>query len=378
MLKLSLKWKALIIALILAFVPIVVISSHHIQLALMEHVSLKEFIVRMIVAKQNLNVSSSMYGSFYNSSWSTMYAIDVLNILNGLSLIDEDAVMQYLIGPNKTGPIDRPMKYAPKNCIPQAFPIVHTASALNKLDTLPKSLTDKIREMIRAHQNSTSKVSFWQADRTFLFEMARLMNETQYINFTLQKTDIIRDIDGHFWQSDRGIRDISMEATALEEIHLMETGWARTELPETTKNSVEFYILSLWDDTRYGFYESYRYYHPKYYEPTLEITSHATRAYAKVDYSFYWSPKTAETTAFMRKIGDDYGKLLAFVRKCQNRYGIFFDKPSDVDDKVTSLQIWPAYSAISLLKTIDSLSFLDQMFRWPAQPTFVESIGDRF
>lgn len=379
-LKLSRKLKIITVALILASIPIVVFSSHFIQLTLMEHVSLKEFIVRMIAANQNLNVSSPMYGSFYNSSWPTMQAIDVLNALGGFSSIDDDAVLQFLIGPSQTGPVDQPMKSNPEYNEWQAFLIVHTASVLGRLEELPGSLIEQITETIRVNQNSTIETPDWRADRAFLFETARLLNETRYINFTLQKQDIIDWIEP-VWILSREIGGIFLDVKALEEISIMERGWAMADLPEMTRNFLLFYILSLWDDAHYGFYKNFGEYYPKYYEPTLETTSYAVRAYEKVFGTSrrpFQTPYSTEHKPFMRKVGNSYEKLLAFLKTRQNRYGIFFDKTSDVDDKVTSLQLWPAYNAVSILQTIDRLDFLNQTVRWPAQPTFVESLGDRF
>ena len=230
----SRKLKIITVALILASIPIVVFSSHFIQLTLMEHVSLKEFIVRMIAANQNLNVSSPMYGSFYNSSWPTMQAIDVLNALGGFSSIDDDAVLQFLIGPSQTGPVDQPMKSNPEYNEWQAFLIVHTASVLGRLEELPGSLIEQITETIRVNQNSTIETSDWRADRAFLFETARLLNETRYINFTLQKQDIIDWIEP-VWILSREIGGIFLDVKALEEISIMERGWAMADLPEMTR-----------------------------------------------------------------------------------------------------------------------------------------------
>lgn len=363
--------------LILVSVLVVFFASHYIQLSLAEHISLKTFIVRMIVANQNLNTSSPMYGSFFNSSWHTMEAVDVLNVLGALNSIDTEAVVQFLIGPNQTGPADYPMQYAAKDNVGSAFFITHTASVIGRLNELPSALVDKVRETIVTNQNSTNKKDpDWPFHRAFVFETARLLNETQYVNSTFQKQEVLDDIVNRIWQDTVGLFDVLQYLRALQELQRIETGHSiiRYQMPTDTRNMVEFYILSLWDDSRYGFYESLAEASPKYYEGSLQATYSAVRSYMEL--SGEWSD--SEEDALRNKVGLQFDKVLAFLNRCQNRYGIFFDKPGEVNNKVNSPQIWPTYNAIMLLNLIDHMDFLNHTVRWPPNPTLIESLGDQF
>lgn len=373
--RLSRRRKLAVAGLLLVSVLIVFFISHYIQLSLMEHISLKTFIVRMIVASQNLNTSSSMYGSFFNSSWFTMEAADVLNVLGALNLIDTEAVVQFLTGPDQAGPVDRPMQYAPKYNVDSAFLITHTASVIDRLGELPSTLVDNIRETIIANKNSTSREDpFWSYDRAFLYETARLMNETKYVNSTFQKQEVLDDIVDEIWQDTVGVIHVLQYLRGLQELHRIETGYSyiRYQMPDGTRNMVEFYILSLWDDSRYGFYESIAKSSPKYYEGSLAATYSAVRSYMEL--SGEWG--YPEKDALKSKVGFQFDKVLTFLSTCQNRYGIFFDKPSEVSDKVNSLQIWPTFNAIMLLNYIDCMDFLNQTVRWPPNPTLIESLSD--
>jgi len=369
------KRKLALAGLILTSMVILVFVSHDIQLSLMEHISLKTFIVRMILQSQNLDGNSSMYGSFFNSSWATMQSIDILNTLDAVSSINATAVMQFLTGPDQIGPADMPMKYEPQYNIESAFVITHTASALGRLNELPSTLIEEIRETIIARQNSTSmEIDIWDMNRMFLLETARLLNQKQYVNLTLQKEHVLKTIAERIWYGN--LFGVYFYIKALEEICLMESGFSyiRYQMPDVTRSMVEFYILSLWDDTRYGFYEDLTYSNPKYYETSLTATYMAIYSY--IDLS--GEPRHSERDALGDKVGFGYEKLLAFLTKCQNRYGLFFDQPWQVDDRVTSLQIWATYSAVMLLNKIGRMDFLDQTVRWPSQPTFIESLNDQF
>lgn len=375
--RLSRRRKLAVAGLLLVSVLTVFFTSHYIQLSLMEHISLKTFIVRMIVASQNLNASSPMYGSFFNSSWFTMEAVDVLNVLGALNLIDAEAMVQFLTGPDQAGPVDRPLQYAAKYNVDSAFIVTHTASVIDRLGELPSTLVDKIRDTIIANQNSTSREDlFWSYDRTFLFETARLMNETRYVNLTFQKQEILDDIVDEIGRDDSDVSHVLHYLRALQELHQIETDYSyiRFQVPEGTRNMIRFYTLSLWDDSRYGFYESLARSSPKYYEGSLAATYSATRSYIEVSGTMY-----SEELALMNKLGGyEFGNLFAFLSKCQNRYGIFFDKPSEVSDKVNSLQIWPTFNAIVLLSYMGRMDFLNQTARWPPNPTLIESLNDRF
>ena len=365
------------VAGLLTSVLIVFFASHYVQLSLMEHVSLKTFLVRMIASSQNLNTSSPMYGSFFNASWLTMEAVDILNILGALDCVDTDAVMQFLAGPGHAGPVDRPIQYGAKYSVDSAFLIAHTASVMERLGELPSTLIDKIRETVIANQNSTSRNNlFWRAHRTFLFETARLMNATEYVNSTLQKREILDDIVDRIWQED--VFHILHNLRALEELYRIETGHSNIALEyamtDATRNMIEFYILSLWDDSRYGFYESVAESSRARAEGRLAATYQAIHSYMEL--SGLWV--CPEKDALQMKVGSQFDRVLTFLSKCQNRYGIFFDKPSEASDKANSLEIWPTFNAIMLLDYIDRLDFLNQTVRWPPNPTLIESLTDQF
>ena len=367
----------LVVAGLLTSVLIVFFASHYVQLSLMEHVSLKTFLVRMIASSQNLNTSSLMYGSFFNASWWTMEAVDTLNILGALNHVDTDAVMQFLAGPDQAGPVDRPIQYGSKYNVKPAFLIAHTASVMERLSELPDTLIDKIRETIIANQNSTSRNNpFWRYDRAFLFETARLMNATEYVNSTFQKQEILDDVVDGIWQDTAGAMYVLQHLRALRELHRIETGYfyIRYQIPDSTRNMVEFYILSLWDDSRYGFYECPAKSSSKYHEGSLAATYSAVCSYMEL--SGLWG--YPEKDALGVKVGFQLDKVLTFLSKCQNRYGIFFDKPSEVSDRANSLQIWPTFNAVMLLDCIGRLDCLNQTARWPPNPTLIERLTDQF
>lgn len=316
-----------------------------------------------------------MYGSFFNSSWLTREAVDVLNVLGALNLIDTEAVVEFLTGPDQAGPVDRPMRYAAKYNVDSAFLITHTASVIGRLGELPSTVFDKIRETIIANQNSTTKEDLsWLYHRTFLFETARLMNETKYVNSSFQSQQVLDDLVERIWWDTFGVFDILQCLGALQELQRIETGYSniRFLMPDVTRNMVEFYILSLWDDSRYGFYESIARSYPEYYEGSLAATYSAIRSHMEL--SSGWT--SSEENALKSKVGFQFDRVLTFLSKCQNRYGIFFDKPGEVSDKVNSLQIWPTFNAVMLLNHIDRMDFLNQTVRWPPNPTLIENLRD--
>ena len=292
--RLSRRGKLTVAGLLLVSILIVFFASHYVQLSFMEHISLKTFIVRMIVARQNLNASSSMYGSFFKSSWLTMEAVDVLNVLGALNLIDTEAVVQFLTGPDQAGPVDRPMQYAAKQNVESAFLITHTASVIDRLGELPNTLVNKIRETIIANQNSSREDSDWSSDRTFLFETARLMNETKYVNSTFQKQETLNDIVYGMWRDTFGVFTVLHYLRALQELQMIEAGYSyiRYQVPDGTRTMVELYILSLWDDSRYGFYESIGKSSPKYYEGSLAATYSAVHSYMELSGTWGGPEKT--------------------------------------------------------------------------------------
>jgi len=304
-------------------------------------------------------------------------AIDVLNVLGALNLIDAEAIVQFITGLDQAGPVDRPLQYAAMYNVESAFVVTHTASVIDRLSELPRKLVDKIRETIIAHQNSTSRENWdWSYDRTLLFETARLMNETRYVNSTFQKQEILDDIVDEIGRDDSVVFHVLHSLKALQELHQIETGnsYIRFEVPEATRNMIRFYTLSLWDDSRYGFYESLARSSPEYYEGSLAATYSAIRSYTEVSGKYY-----GEQLALTSRLGgSQFGNVLAFLSKCQNRYGIFFDKPSEVSDKVNSLQIWPTFYAIMLLSYMGRMDFLNQTVRWPPNPTLIEGLNDRF
>jgi len=370
--------KLAVAGLLVVLVLTVFFMSHYVQLSLMEHVSLKTFIVRMVVASQDLNASSPMYGSFLNSSWFTVYAVDVLNVLGGLGMIDSDALLHFITGPDQAGPVDWPMQLLARYNVRPAFVVSHVASVIGRLGELPSALVDKIHETIIAHQNSSSKEDeYWPYDRTFLFETARLMNETRYVNSTFQKQQILDDIVDEIGGENFELFNLLHPLKALQELHQIETGYPyiRYEIPDSTRSMVEFYILSLWDGSRYGFYDSLSRSSLKYYEGSLAATYFAVRSYIELvgDWDYILSH---EKSVLLDKIGAQFENVLTFLSKCQNRYGIFFDTASEVDNKVNSLQIWPTLNAVMLLNYIDHMDFLNQTVRWPPNPTLIESLGD--
>jgi hypothetical protein len=292
-----------------------------------------------------------------------MQAIDVLSVVGGLDSVNKDAVMQFLMGADESGPAAWPIQYDGLYNIRTAFVIVHTASVLGRLQELPTSLVGRIEEVMKTNQNSTShEVSFWWVNRPYLFETARLLDKSEYVNLTLQRQDIISDIDEHVFKAhlDRRIADICLDVKALEGLQLMETGhrYLGSAVPDTTRYLVEFYILSLWDDVRHGFYESYSYYYPQHYEPSLWHTSSAVQAYFGI--------RGGTELDYLRvKVGNQYEKLLSFLETCQNQYGVFFDSPGEVDESRTSLDMWTTYYAVVLLEALDQLDFLDEQVRLP-------------
>lgn len=363
--KLSRKLKLIVVSSVIIVVLIIGVSWRYVQLTSVTYVSLEDLVLHSVLENQNLNTSSPMYGSFFNASWSTMQAIDLLAILGGLDSVNKDAAMQFLIGANESGPADRPMQNEARYNIDPAFIIGHTASVLGRLKELPALLVSKIGEVIKAHQNSTSKeVHFWWADRPSLFELARLFNQSAYVELTLQRQDIFDDLDKHVSMTDRELSDIYLDVKALEELQLIDANhtFVGYVMPDATRHLVQFYILSLWDDVRYGFYASYSYYYPQYYEPSLWQTSSAVQAYFKVTPSW-------ELDYLQVKVGSQYEKLLSFLKKCQNQYGVFFDSPGEIDESHTidRMSVWSTYYAVALLKTINRLDFLNEKVVSPAQ-----------
>lgn len=383
MVRISKRWKAVFGALAIITIVVGIFSSHYIQLALTEHISLREFIIRTIKANQNLDVNSSMYGSFFNNSWQTLWAIDVLEALQAISSINKSSVLAFLIGSNQTGPADLPLMANATRNVYQAFIIVHTACTIGKVSELPASMVDMIKETIRIYQNATYSAEFpwWRVNRYFLFETARILSQTRYINFMLQSQDITNSMESsYYWNREMG--GLYFDIKALEELSIMKNGLALAELPEVTRNFLLLYIASLWSDTHYGFYESFDEVGSRFDEPTLESTSEAVLAYEKVFGTtrrpFEQSAVSSENKPFIGKVGRNFENLLTFLQRCQNRYGLFFNKPSDVDDSNNSFQLPPTYNAVSILRTIKCLDFLNQTVRWPAQPTLVEAISDLF
>ncbi len=366
----SRRRKLIIAGLLVVLVLTVFFMSHYVQLNLMERVSLKTLIVRMLADSQNLNLSSPLYGSLLGSSWFTMEAVDALSVLGALSFIDAEAVVQFLVGPNQSGPVDRPIWY-PSDAVFVAFIVTHTISALGRLNELPSSLVAKIHEIIIANQNSSSTKDYlWAFDRAFFLETARLMNETRYVNSTFQRQEVLDDIVNYIWRDSGGLSGVLNWLNALQELYRIGAGY---QMPDVTRNMLEFYILSLWDDSRYGFYESPRLSNPMYYRGSISSTYRAIRSYMAL--VGYWD--FTEKDALNNKVGYSFEKVLTFLNQCQNRYGILFDTPREVSNKINSLQ-WTTPSAIMLLHDIDRMDFLNQTVRWPPNPTLIENLGDRF
>jgi len=384
MVRILRRWKIITIVLILVSVPIVVFSSHYIQLALMEHITLKEFLVRMVARSQDLNETSPTYGGFGTGVdvWKTVLATDILNILGRLDAIDTEALMQYVIGPNETGPIDKPITAQYKSSkIEAAYQIVHVSSLLGKLDSLPNSLMNQIREVVRTFLNYTTETyddyTFWWYARPLLFETANLIGEGRSINITLQRADIIDNIRKELlWTGGSSIHRLWNFAKASNELLLAEY----PEIPRDTKNvylpeevefMLEFYVLSSWNNQHCGFNEnpSTR---SRFDVPDVWETYLAVDLYAMCTFGFGWG--RWETDAFKCEVGSQYEGLINFVKSCQNRYGLFFWSPEQVtnDDK---FELHSTFYVLSLLKEIEQLDFLEQVVRWPPQPTFLESIG---
>jgi len=383
MVRVSKRWKAVFGTSAIITIVVGIFSSHYIQLALKEHISLREFIIRTIKANQNLDVNSSMYGSFFNNSWQTLWAIDVLEALQAISSINKSSFLAFLVGSNKTGLADLPLMANAKNNVDRAFIIVHTAYTIGEVSELPASMVDMIKETIRIYQNATYSAEFpwWMIDRYFLFETARILNQTRYINFTLQSQDIINSMESSYYWN-REIGGLYFDVKALEELSIMKNGLALAELHEVTRNFLLLYVASLWSDTYCGFYESFGELGSRFAEPTLESTSEAVLAYEKVFGTtrrpFEQSAVSSENKPLIGKVGRNFENLLTFLQRCQNRYGLFFNKPSAVDDSNNSFQLPLTYYAVSILRAIKCLDFLNQTVRWPAQPTIVEAISDLF
>lgn len=383
----SRRRKLVLVGLLVVLVFTVFFMSHYVQLSLMERVSLRTFIVRMVAASQNLNTSSPMYGSYFNSSVYTVYAVDVLSALGGLGMIDSDALLHFIVGPDQAGPMDWPMQDLARYNARSAFLVSHVASVIGRLGELPRALVDKIHETIIVHQNSSSKEDdFWQFDRTFLFETARLMNETRYVNSTFQKQQILDDIVDEIGGENFKLFNLLHPLKGLQELRRIEIGQSHIGdwIPASTRNMLEFYILSLWDGSRYGFYDSLYTSSPKYYEGSLEATYEAVWSYTEVVEPPWGYYRSSEQIEFQSRVGQQFENVLTFLGKCQNRYGIFFDTHNQVNNTVNSLRmypiadIWETFSAVMLLNHIGRMDFFNQTVRWPPNPTLIENLGDRF
>jgi hypothetical protein len=372
--------KKLLVILIIVVVCTAVVSSHPLQLALMEHISLREFYIRMIARGQNLNTSSAEYGNF-GSVGNTVSALDALEILEGLDSINQSAVFDYIIGQNETGPVDNPITGGTRSArIKSAYQIVHITVTLERLSEVPDSLMDEIRAVVKEELNRTSDCDW----RAFVFETAQLIDETEGLNFSMHEIDILNDLRKHlslesFEGSPEAVHTIWFDLIAYNELFKMwkdQQNAAGFHLPDDLRNIIAYYILSLWNPEHNGFSQDYQ--HKLHFTPELWYTYLAVDSYDMISKGLHPIFSDWRHDAFRALVGQQFERLVSFVQARQNRYGLVFRFPDEVDDRVNSLKLHTTYHALAILETIDRLDILNQTVRWPPQPTLIETIVDGF